>query len=163
MDDEGFHRRGVTRSVLAGNLGLTTSTLRPGTDSAPEEDSSDSIRRKVLAMKFREVIRLPQRLLWGLVMEGVETTQMLRVFARHGSGRLRLTAVHRHPTAEELAEALEQLKDIPRFLPFFVVVVVPLPGVTESYTLVAVTLERWLGQRVRLLPSQFREILRRDK
>jgi hypothetical protein len=112
-------------------------------------------------MKFREVIRLPQRLLWGLVMEGVETSQMIRVFARHGSGKLRLRTKN-VPTEEELKAAVEQLKDIPRFLPFFMIVVVPVPGVTESYTLVAVTLERWLGQRIRLLPSQFRDIVRRD-
>ena len=114
-------------------------------------------------MKVREIIRLPRRLLWGLVMEGVETHQMLNVFARHGSGKFRIVRTRRQPTPEELGAAVEQLKDIPRFLPFFVVVIVPLPGVIEGYTVVAVTLERWLGQRVRLLPSQFAEILRRDK
>ena len=113
-------------------------------------------------MKFREVIRLPQRLLWGLVMEGVETSQMIRVFARHGSVMLRIRSEKGTPTPDELKAALEQLKDIPRFLPFFMVVVVPVPGVTESYTVVAVTLERWLGHRIRLLPSQFRDIVRRD-
>lgn len=114
-------------------------------------------------MKVRELIRLPRRLAWGLVMEGVETSNMLRVFARHGSGKFRFVRTRRQPTAEEMGAAVEQLKDIPRFLPFFVVVIVPLPGVIEGYTVVAVTLERWLGQRVKLLPSQFREILRRDK
>lgn len=109
--------------------------------------------------KFREVIRLPRRMLWALVMEGVETTKMVHTFARHGSGKLRLLPKHRHPTEEELREAVEQLKDIPRFLPFFVVVVVPVPGVTEGYALVAMTLERWLGKKVKFLPSQFREVL----
>ena len=109
-------------------------------------------------MKLRETIRLPRRLLWALVMEGKETTQMLRTFARHGSGKLRLTPAHRHPTPEELREAVEQLKDIPRFLPFFVILVVPVPGVTEGYAVVAVTLEKWLGQKIRLLPSRFRHI-----
>lgn len=114
-------------------------------------------------MKLREIIRLPKRMLWGLVMEGVETRQMLNVFARHGSGKFRFVRTRRQPTPEELGAALEQLKDIPRFLPFFVVVVVPLPGVIEGYTVIAVTLERWLGQRIRLLPTQFSQILRRDK
>lgn len=109
--------------------------------------------------KLREITRLPRRMLWALVMEGVETTQMIRTFARHGGGKLRLTPAHHHPTPEELREALEQLKDIPRFLPFFVVIVVPVPGVTEGYALAAVTLEKWLGQRVRLLPSRFRDVL----
>lgn len=114
-------------------------------------------------MKLREIIRLPKHLLWALVMEGVETTQMLKTFARHGSGKLRLTPAHRNPTPEELRQAVEQLKDIPRFLPFFIVVVVPVPGVTESYALVAVTLEKWLGHKIRLLPSRFRHVLHRDK
>jgi hypothetical protein len=109
-------------------------------------------------MKLREIIRLPRHLLWALVMEGKETTQMLKTFARHGSGKLRLTPAHRHPTPEELREAVEQLKDIPRFLPFFVILVVPVPGVTEGYAVVAVTLEKWLGQKIRLLPSRFRHI-----
>lgn len=98
-------------------------------------------------------------MLWGLVMEGVETTRMLHVFARHSSGKLRLTPAHRHPTPKELEEALAQLKDIPRFLPFFVVVIVPLPGVTEGYALAAMTLERWLGDRFRLLPSRMRDAM----
>ena len=97
-------------------------------------------------------------MLWAFVMEGVETTRMLHVFGRHGSGKLRLTPVHRRPTPEELAVAMEQLKDLPRFLPFFVVILVPLPGVTEGYALVVITLEKWLGNKVRLLPSQFRDI-----
>lgn len=114
-------------------------------------------------MKLREIIRLPRRLLWALVMEGKETTQMLKVFVRHGSGKLRLTPAHRHPTPEELREAVAQLKDIPRFLPFFVILVVPVPGVTEGYAVVAVTLEKWLGQKIRLLPSQFGHIFNSKK
>jgi len=111
-------------------------------------------------MKFREITKLPRRLLWAMVMEGVETTRMVKIFARQGRMRLRIIEAHRNPTAEELREAVEQLKDIPRFLPFFVVVIVPLPGITEGYAIVALTLERWLGHRMKLLPSQFRSVLR---
>ncbi|MBP6810697.1 MAG: hypothetical protein KA138_04230 [Saprospiraceae bacterium] len=111
-------------------------------------------------MKLREIIKLPRRMLWAMVMEGVETTRMVKVFARHGTGKLRLTPAHRNPTPEQLKEAVEQLKDIPRFLPFFVVVVVPVPGITEGYAVVALTLERWLGDRMKFLPSQFRHILK---
>lgn len=98
-------------------------------------------------------------MLWAMVMEGVETTRMMKVFARKGTGKLRITPAHRNPTPEELREAVEQLKDIPRFLPFFVVVVVPVPGMAEGYALVALTLERWLGDRMKLLPSRFRGLL----
>lgn len=108
-------------------------------------------------------MRLPGKMLWGLVMESMETTRMVRVFVRHGSGKLKLTPAHRHPTPEELQAAYEQLKDIPRFLPFFVVVVVPVPGVTEGYALAAMTLERWLGDRFSLLPSRLRAVFQDEK
>jgi len=99
-------------------------------------------------------------MIWAMVMEGVETTRMVKVFARLGTRKLRLTPAHRKPTPEQIKEAVEQLKDIPRFLPFFVVVVVPVPGITEGYAVVALTLERWLGDRMKFLPSQFRHVLR---
>lgn len=122
--------------------------------------SSENVRPKKssTARQIQRIIRLPRRLLWALVMESVETTRMVRTFARQGGRKLKLTPAHRHPTPEELEAALEQLKDIPRFLPFFVIVVVPLPGVTEGYALAAVTLEKWLGNRISLLPSQFRRV-----
>ena len=110
-------------------------------------------------IKLREMTKLPRRMIWAMVMEGVETTRMVKVFARHGTGKLKLTKAHRNPTPAELKEAVDQLKDIPRFLPFFVIVVVPVPGITEGYAIMALTLERWLGDRMRLLPSQFRDLL----
>ena len=108
-------------------------------------------------------MRLPGRMLWGLVMEGVETTRMVRVFARHGRRKMKLIPAHRNPTPEEMQAAYEQLKDIPRFLPFFIIVVVPVPGVTEGYALAAMTLERWLGDRFTLLPSRFRHIFQPEQ
>ncbi|MDO8972300.1 MAG: hypothetical protein Q7U74_16510, partial [Saprospiraceae bacterium] len=68
-------------------------------------------------MKLRDITKLPRKMVWAMVMEGVETTRMVKVFARHGTGKLRLTPAHRNPTPEQLKEAVEQLKDIPRFLP----------------------------------------------
>ena len=100
---------------------------------------------------------------WAMAMEGVDTTRMLRVFGRHGTGKLRLTPAHRNPTPEELDEAFEQLKDIPRFLPFFVVVLVPVPGITEGYALVAMTLEKWLGTKFKFLPSRMRKVMDSEK
>jgi hypothetical protein len=114
-------------------------------------------------MKLRDITKLPRKMVWAMVMEGVETTRMVKVFARHGTGKLRLTPAHRNPTPEQLKEAVEQLKDIPRFLPFFVVVIVPVPGITEGYAVVALTLERWLGDRMRFLPSQFRHVFKPEE
>lgn len=108
---------------------------------------------------FRRIIRFPRMMLWAFLMEGVETKQMLHVYARYGRGKLLFFTKTNDPTPEELQKAKEQLKDIPRFLPFFIVVVVPAPGVTEGYALLAITLEKWLGRRISLLPSQFRKVL----
>lgn len=113
--------------------------------------------------QFRRIIRFPRQLLWALFMEGVETKQMVHIYARHGAGKLLLISKSKQPTEEELHQAREQLKDLPRFLPFFVIVAMPAPGVTEGYALLAVTLERWLGQRISLLPSQFRKIFQKEE
>lgn len=109
---------------------------------------------------FRRIIRLPRMMMWALFMEGVETKEMVHIYARHGAGKLLLLSKSKQPTPEELQKAKEQLRDIPRFLPFFVVIVFPAPGVTEGYAFLAITLERWLGQRISLLPSQFRKVFK---
>jgi hypothetical protein len=62
-----------------------------------------------------------------------------------------------------LREAVEQLKDVPRFLQFFVIVVVPVPDITEGYALAAVTLEKWLGQKTWLLPSWFYTVKKKKR
>lgn len=111
-------------------------------------------------MKLRKIIRYQQQMFWAFMVEGKETKQMLHVFLREGRGRLLVSFKSRNPSPEELRQAVEQLKDIPRFLPFFIVVVVPVPGVTESYTLLAFTLEKWLGHKFRLLPSAISKAIR---
>lgn len=108
--------------------------------------------------QFKRVIRFPKMMLWAFFMEGVETKQMLHTYARHGAGKLLFFTKTKRPTAEELQQAKAQLKDIPRFLPFIVVIVVPAPGVTEGYALLALTVEKWMGHRISLLPSQFRAV-----
>jgi hypothetical protein len=82
---------------------------------------------------------------------------------RQGQGKLLVNMSARQPTPEELDKAREQLKDLPKFLPFFVLVIVPLPGVTEGYALMAVTLENWLGRKISLLPSQFRKVFSEEE
>lgn len=111
-------------------------------------------------MRLRRIIRFQRKVLWALMMEGVETKQMLHAFLRKGRGRLLVSFKSRNPSPEEMQQAIEQLKDIPRFLPFFIIVIVPVPGVTESYTLLAITLEKWLGEKFRFLPSRLSKVIR---
>ncbi len=93
-----------------------------------------------------------------MFMEGVETKQMIHTFVREGRGKLIMSSADKRPTPEELQQAKAQLKDIPKFLPFFVIIVAPVPGVTESYVFLAITLEKWLGHKISLLPSHFRAL-----
>lgn len=100
-------------------------------------------------------------LLWAFLMEGVETKKMVRTFVRKGKSHVLVSTASETPTEEELQEAISQLKDLPKFLPFFVFITVPVPGMTESYVLLAFTLEKWLGRRFSLLPSQFRKVFQK--
>jgi len=95
-------------------------------------------------------------------MEGIETKQMVEVFVRQGKDRF-MDSFDNPATEQEKQEAMAQLKDLPRFLPFFMLLSMPVPGVTESYVLLAVTLEKLSGSRVTLLPSNFRNVFRREK
>jgi hypothetical protein len=119
--------------------------------------------KKENRLSLRRLSKFPKMMLWALWMEGVETRQMVQTYARHGRGRIIRSYSGRKPTPEELQQAREQLRDIPKFLPFFVCFVVPLPGVTESYVVMAITLESWLGNKVSLLPSNFRKIFQKEK
>ncbi len=121
-----------------------------------------NINIKPTKTRLRQIVRFPRLLLWAFVMEGIETKKMLHTYLRQGGGKLLFINSSKMPSAQELKEAHAQLRDIPRFLPFFVIVVVPAPGVTEGYALLAITLEKWLGQRFRILPSHLRKVFQKE-
>ena len=112
--------------------------------------------------KVRKVIHYPRRILWAFVAEGIETRKMVLTFAKQGKGWLLMTETADKPTEEELRQAVEQLKDIPRFLPFLVFIIVPVPGMTQGYVLLAITLEKYLGKKVSLLPTHIRNVFKKD-
>ena len=65
------------------------------------------------------------------------------------------------PSEDEIILALEQLKDMPRFLPFLSMVFIPVPGITELYILLAYSIERMTGDKIQLLPSQFSKMVKK--
>lgn len=91
-----------------------------------------------------------------------ETRHMIRVYARLLRHRIRAHRWER-PTAEDLTEARAQLRDIPRFLPFLVIIFLPLPGIVELYIVAAIALERLAKGRISLLPSQLRDLFDKAK
>lgn len=112
---------------------------------------------------LKKASKVPKLMFTAFKDESVETRDMLRTFIKQGKGQLLLSKQTEPPTEEEIKQAIDQLKDLPRFLPFIVFVTVPVPGITESYVLLAVTLEKWLGEKFTLLPSSFRNILEKLK
>ena len=113
-------------------------------------------------LRISKIIRYPKLMLLAFVMEGIETKNMLQTFVKEGKGRLLLSDEKEMPTEEEMEQAVGQLKDMPKFLPFFILAIAPVPGVTEGYCLLAITLERWLGSKVSLLPTHFRRVFQKE-
>jgi hypothetical protein len=111
-----------------------------------------------MVTRLKKFTRIPRQMIWAFVLEGKETTQMLQTFAHKGIVELKIANPEGGPSPAEMQRAVQQLRDIPRFLPFFVFIVVPMPGVTEGYVLLAISLEKWMGKRISLLPSQFRKV-----
>lgn len=93
-------------------------------------------------------------------MEYEETVDMANTFGLLLQKQLKLGNDPRIPTEEEIAFAFDQLKDIPKFLPFFTFIFVPVPGITELYVLTAYSIEKLTGNTVRLLPSNFSRMIK---
>lgn len=96
-------------------------------------------------------------------MEAVETRDMAVTFGKLLAGKLRLNKNGEIPTEKEIKEAISQLKDIPKFVPFFSMVFLPVPGITEAYIFLAFSLERLSGGAISLLPSQISKVVRGKK
>lgn len=96
-------------------------------------------------------------------MEAVETRDMAIVFGKILRSRLGINGQKELPSEEEIRAAIEQLKDIPKFLPFFSFIFMPVPGITEMYILLAFSIERLSGGNISLLPSQVRRAMRRPR
>ena len=90
-----------------------------------------------------------------------ETVEMANIFGRLLQHRFGLGKSGQLPTEEEIAFALEQLKDLPKFLPFFSILFIPVPGITEMYIVLAYTIERLTGNHIRLLPSHFSKMIKK--
>lgn len=96
-------------------------------------------------------------------MEAVETRDMAIVFGRILGRKIGINGKDELPSEEEIRAAIEQLKDIPKFLPFFSFIFLPVPGITEMYILLAFSLEKLSGGALSLLPSQVRKAIRKGR
>lgn len=89
-------------------------------------------------------------------MEAVETRDMAVTFGRLLRRRIKPGSDTPLPDEVEIRAAMEQLKDLPRFLPFFSLMFMPVPGITELYIITALSLEKLSQGKISLLPSQLR-------
>lgn len=96
-------------------------------------------------------------------MEAVETRDMATTFGKILGKKLRLNKNGELPDEQEIKEAISQLKDIPKFLPFFTMVFLPVPGITEAYIFLAFTLEKLSKGSISLLPSQISKVIQGEK
>lgn len=103
-------------------------------------------------------IKQCQKLIFAFRMEYVETKAMIVTF----KGLLQKRFLHQEEiiiTEQEIEEAYAQLWDLPKFLPFFIMAFLPIPGIIEIYLLIALSLEKTLGTKINLLPSQLKRVL----
>jgi len=92
--------------------------------------------------------------------EGLETAEMASVFNRHLRKKLNLKNRKDNPTKEELDEALKQLKDIPKLLPYAAIMLAaPIPGSSTMYTVFAYFLKKKSSGKINLLPDSFDKVL----
>jgi hypothetical protein len=96
-------------------------------------------------------------------LEAVETRDMATTFGRILGKKLRLNKNGELPNEQEIKDAISQLKDIPKFLPFFTMVFLPVPGITEAYIFLAFTLEKLSKGNISLLPSQISKVVNGEK
>ena len=89
-----------------------------------------------------------------------ETLEMADTLGRLMQHQLGIAKGKDLPSEEEIAAAFDQIKDLPKFLPFFTMVFLPVPGVTEMYILLAYSIERLSGESIRLLPSNFSKMVK---
>lgn len=109
------------------------------------------------------VIENFKKLGYAAKMEAVETRDMASTFGKILGKKLKLNKKGELPNEQEIKEAMRQLKDLPKFLPFFTMVLLPVPGITEVYIFLALGLEKWSKGNISLLPSQISKVVHGKK
>lgn len=116
--------------------------------------------KKFIVNKAYRVKGISKNLFNAFKQEGTETSDMISVFNRQLRNKLNLKTRKDMPTKEEMDEALNQLKDIPKLLPFaLVMLATPIPGSSTLYTVFAYFLKKRSNGKINLLPDSFDDIL----
>jgi len=117
-------------------------------------------------MKIRTIISQGihqcQQIAHAFQMEYVETKAMVATF----NSLMRQQFLQEKDiivSEQEIEEAYAQLWDLPKFLPFFIIAFLPIPGIIEIYLVFAFSLEKAFGAKINLLPSQLKKVLQENR
>jgi hypothetical protein len=108
-------------------------------------------------MDLRKYIQAPRHVMEAIAGDGIGTTRMVQTYLRYSSEKLRITGIA--PTEEEMQRAANQLKDLPRLVLLLMVFLMPVPGMVGLFVLSAIMLERFWGDKIRVIPTRYRSIL----
>jgi len=92
-------------------------------------------------------------------LEGKDFKDMMNIFSILLMEKLNINHRQDIPTTEEVKEALKQLKNVPKIMPFVALLLMPIPGVLTSYTLISFLLHKLSGGQINILPDKFNIVI----
>jgi len=113
--------------------------------------------------KAKDTKTISKNLISAFKEEGLETKNMVSIFNRHLRKKLNLKNRKDNPSPEELKDALNQLKDIPKLLPYAAIMLAaPIPGSSTLYTVFGYYLNKKTSGKINILPDSFKNVLNID-
>tara|TARA_R110002074_G_scaffold67007_2_gene158018 strand:- start:10029 stop:10544 length:516 start_codon:yes stop_codon:yes gene_type:complete len=110
--------------------------------------------------KASDTKTISKNLITAFKHEGLETRDMISVFNRQLRKKLNLKDRSDNPSPKELKDALTQLKDIPKLLPYAAIMLAaPIPGSSTLYTVFAYYLNKKTDGKINILPDSFKDVL----
>lgn len=88
-------------------------------------------------------------------LEGKDYKEMISIFSILLMEKLNIKHRHDIPSSLEVKEAIKQLKDVPKIMPFCVLFLAPIPGILTSYTLLSYLIYRLSNKQINILPDRF--------
>ncbi len=116
-------------------------------------------KQNFLRLLGNKIYESTKKLLIAGKDEGLQTKDMALTLGKWFGGKLGLARKEQLPDEKEIKEAMEQLKDIPRFAPFVGVAFLPIPGITEGYIFLALAVEKLAKGKVRILPTEISKMV----
>lgn len=119
----------------------------------------ESISWSSVKSSYKRAKEAAIRVLKAFRNESRETVEMMKVFNYQFRKKLNLDTRGDAPSEDEIRNALEQLKDIPKLAPYAVILLSsPIPFSSTMYTGAAIYIKKATGGFINLLPSSFNDI-----